>query len=46
MVKPEYRKTGIGKKLLKKAENSLKKEGIRKILIAYPIYIYNVWLHV
>jgi len=33
MVKPEYRKKGIGKKLLKKAENSLKKEGIRKIMI-------------
>jgi len=33
MVKPEYRKTGIGEKLLKKAENGLKKEGIRKILI-------------
>jgi len=33
MVKPEYRKKGIAKKLLKKAENSLKKEGIRKIMI-------------
>ena len=33
MVKPEYRKKGIGKKLLKKAESSLKKEGIRKIMI-------------
>ena len=33
MVKPEYRKNGIGKKLLEKAENGLKKEGIRKIFL-------------
>jgi len=33
MVKPEYRKKGIGTKLLLKAENSLKKEGIRKIIM-------------
>jgi len=33
MVEPEHRKNGIGKKLLKKAENGLKKEGIRKIIM-------------
>ena len=33
MVKDEYRKNGIGKKLLEKAENGLKKEGIRKIFL-------------
>jgi len=33
MVKPEYRKKGIGRKLLSNAENSLKKEGIRKIIM-------------
>jgi ribosomal protein S18 acetylase RimI-like enzyme len=33
MVKPEYRKHGIGKKLLEKTENGLKKEGIRKIFL-------------
>jgi N-acetylglutamate synthase len=33
MVKPEYRKKGIGKKLLQRAENGLKKEGIRKIMM-------------
>ena len=33
MVKNEYRKNGIGKKLLEEAENGLKKEGIRKIFL-------------
>jgi ribosomal protein S18 acetylase RimI-like enzyme len=33
MVKSEYRKKGIGKKLLKKTEKALKKEGIRKIFL-------------
>jgi ribosomal protein S18 acetylase RimI-like enzyme len=33
MVKPEYRKNGIGKNLLEKTENGLKKEGIRKIFL-------------
>jgi len=33
MVKNEYRKNGIGKKLLEKAENGLKEEGIRKIFL-------------
>ena len=33
MVRNEYRKNGIGKKLLEKAENGLKKEGIRKIFL-------------
>ena len=33
MVKNEYRKNGIGNKLLEKAENSLKKEGVKKIFL-------------
>jgi ribosomal protein S18 acetylase RimI-like enzyme len=33
MVKKEYRKKGIGKKLLEKTEKGLKKEGIRKIFL-------------
>lgn len=33
MVKEEYRKNGIGKKLLEKTEKELKKEGIRKIFL-------------
>ena len=33
MVKPEHRKNGIGKKLIAEAEKSLKKEGVRKILL-------------
>jgi ribosomal protein S18 acetylase RimI-like enzyme len=33
MVKPEYRKKGIGKKLLDKVEKKLKKEGIRRIYL-------------
>jgi ribosomal protein S18 acetylase RimI-like enzyme len=33
MVKSEYRKNGIGKKLLEKTEKVLKKEGIRKIFL-------------
>jgi ribosomal protein S18 acetylase RimI-like enzyme len=33
MVKPEYRKNGLGKKLLEKTEKALKKEGIRKIFL-------------
>ena len=33
MVTPEYRRNGIGEKLLKKAETGLKKEGIRKIFL-------------
>ena len=33
MVKPEYRKKGIGKKLLDKVEKNLKKEGIRRIYL-------------
>ena len=33
MVKPEYRKKGIGKKLLEKTEKGFKKEGIRKIFL-------------
>jgi len=33
MVKPEYRKNGIGKKLLDRAENGLRKEGIRRIYL-------------
>jgi ribosomal protein S18 acetylase RimI-like enzyme len=33
MVKPEYRKRGIGRKLLETVEKSLKKEGIRKIFL-------------
>jgi len=33
MVKPDHRKNGIGKKLLKKIEKNLQKEGIRKILL-------------
>ena len=33
MVKDEYRKKGIGKKLLEEAENGLRKEGIRKIFL-------------
>ena len=33
MVKDEYRKNGIGKKLLEEAENGLRKEGIRKIFL-------------
>jgi len=33
MVKPEYREYGIGKKLLEKVENGLKKAGIRKIFL-------------
>ncbi|MDR1470274.1 MAG: GNAT family N-acetyltransferase [Spirochaetaceae bacterium] len=32
-VKPEYRKKGIGKKLLEKTERGFKKEGIRKIFL-------------
>jgi ribosomal protein S18 acetylase RimI-like enzyme len=36
MVKPEYRKNGIGKRLLEKTEKELKKEGIRKtFLVAF-----------
>jgi ribosomal protein S18 acetylase RimI-like enzyme len=34
MVKPEHRKNGIGKKLIEKVENSIKKEGISKIYIS------------
>jgi ribosomal protein S18 acetylase RimI-like enzyme len=33
MVKPEYRKNGLGQKLLEKTEKALKKEGIRKIFL-------------
>jgi ribosomal protein S18 acetylase RimI-like enzyme len=33
MVKPEHRKKGIGRTLLKKAEESLRREGIRKIFL-------------
>jgi ribosomal protein S18 acetylase RimI-like enzyme len=33
MVKQEYRNNGIGKKLLEKAEKSLKKEVIRKVFL-------------
>jgi len=33
MVKPDHRKNGIGKKLLKKVEKNLQKEGIRKIFL-------------
>jgi ribosomal protein S18 acetylase RimI-like enzyme len=33
MVKPEYRKKGIGRTLLKKVEESLKMQGIRKIFL-------------
>ena len=33
MVKPEHRKNGIGRMLLEKTEKSLKKEGIRKIML-------------
>jgi ribosomal protein S18 acetylase RimI-like enzyme len=33
MVKPEYRKNGVGQKLLEKTEKALKKEGIRKIFL-------------
>jgi ribosomal protein S18 acetylase RimI-like enzyme len=33
MVKSEHRKKGIGRTLLKKAEETLKREGIRKIFI-------------
>ena len=33
MVKSEYRKNNIGKKLLEKTEKTLKKEGIRKIFL-------------
>jgi len=33
MVKDEYRKNGIGKKLLEETENGLGKEGIRKIFL-------------
>jgi len=36
MVKPEYRKQGIGRKLLEKAEEGLRKEGITKaFLVAF-----------
>jgi len=36
MVKPEYRKQGIGRKLLEKAENGLREEGITKaFLVVY-----------
>ena len=33
MVKPEYRKKGIGRKLLEKAEKGLRKEGITKAFL-------------
>ena len=33
LVKPDHRKNGIGKKLLEKAENGYKKEGIGKIYL-------------
>lgn len=33
MVKPEYRKNGIAKKLLEKVEKRLKKDGIRRIYL-------------
>jgi ribosomal protein S18 acetylase RimI-like enzyme len=33
MVKPEYRKNGLGKKILEKTERVLKKEGVRKIFL-------------
>jgi ribosomal protein S18 acetylase RimI-like enzyme len=33
MVKLEYRKNSLGKKLLEKVEKTLKKEGIRKIIL-------------
>ena len=33
MVKSEYRNSGIGKELLNKVENGLKKQGIRKIFL-------------
>jgi ribosomal protein S18 acetylase RimI-like enzyme len=33
MVKQEYRNKGIGKKLLERVEQTLKKEGIRKIFL-------------
>jgi ribosomal protein S18 acetylase RimI-like enzyme len=33
MVKPEHRKNGIGRALLKKVEESLKRQGIRKIFL-------------
>jgi len=33
MVIPEHRKKGLGKKLLEKAEKSLKREGIQKIFL-------------
>ena len=33
MVTPEHRKKGLGKKLLKKTEKALKKDGVRKILL-------------
>ena len=33
MVKPEYRKEGIGRKLLEKAEEGLRKEGITKAFL-------------
>jgi ribosomal protein S18 acetylase RimI-like enzyme len=33
MVKPEYRKNGIGRKLLEKLESAFKKAGIRKIFL-------------
>ena len=39
MVKPEYRKNGIGKKLLEKVERNLKKDGIRKIFLV--VYTNN-----
>ena len=33
MIKPEYRKNGIGKKLLEKVEKNLKKDGIKRIYL-------------
>ena len=33
MVKPEYRKQGIGRKLLEKVEDGLRKEGIMKAFL-------------
>jgi ribosomal protein S18 acetylase RimI-like enzyme len=39
MVKPEYRRNGIGKKLLEKTEKALKKDGIRKIFLV--VFVKN-----
>ena len=33
MIKPEHRRNGLGKKLLEKTEEALKKEGVGKIFL-------------